>query len=64
VTGLNNDSKSDLAHHRADVYHRAFDIILDDLKVPAHHGTFVLSSANLIKGVPVLATASADYEEM
>ena len=64
MTGLKDDSKSNLAHHRAEVYHKTFDIILEDLKIPARHGTFVLLSNNLKKGVPVLATAAADYEEM
>jgi len=64
VTGLKDDSKSSLAHHRAHVYHKAFDIVLDDLKIPARHGTFVVISNNPKKGFPVFATASADYEEM
>jgi hypothetical protein len=64
VTGLKNDSQSSLAHHRACAYHKAFDIVLDDLKIPAHHGTFVMISNNPKKGFPVFATASANYEEM
>lgn len=64
MTGLKGDSASSLALHRASVYQKVFDIVLDDLKVPTRHGTFVNLSNELKKGTPILATASADYEEM
>jgi len=62
--GLKGDSSSSLALHRAGVYQKVFDIVLDDLKVSARHGTFVNLSNEFKKGTLVLAIASADYEEM
>lgn len=64
MTGQKSDSGSSLALHRAGVYQKVFDIVLDDLKVPTRHGTYVKLSNELEKGTPILATASVDYEEM
>lgn len=64
VLGNKNDSPSKLAEHRADVYHQAFEIILEDLKLSASYGVVVKVQNDLKKGTTVLATASADYEEM
>lgn len=61
---MKHDGSSKLARHRAEVYHSAFDIVLNDLKLPARHGTVLKLLHGLKSGTPILATVSADYEEM
>jgi hypothetical protein len=62
--GMKNDSSSKLARHRAEVYHSAFDIVLEDIKLPARHGTVLKLHHGFKNGTPIIATVSSDYEEM
>ena len=64
VTGLKSDSKSKLAQHRVEVYHKALDIVFDDVKSAAKHGMVMKILGKYRKGMPIFATISADYEEM
>jgi hypothetical protein len=46
------------------VYHKALDIVFDDLKIAAKHGMVVKILGKYRKGMPIFMTVSADYEEM
>ena len=64
VDSLKNDSKSKLAQHCAEVYHKALDIVFDDIKTAAKHGIVIKILGRYRKGMPIFMTVSADYEEM
>jgi hypothetical protein len=38
VLGFKNDASSKLAQHRAEVYHKALEIVFRDLGLAAKHG--------------------------
>jgi hypothetical protein len=46
------------------VYHKALDIVFDDVKTAAKHGTVVKMLGKYRKGMQIFMTVSADYEEM
>ncbi|KAI0061984.1 hypothetical protein BV25DRAFT_1916289 [Artomyces pyxidatus] len=64
VVGLKNDDPSTLAAHRVKVYHKSLAFMLESLRTPRAFGTLVDSQPRPLKGFPLVAVVSMDYEEM
>ena len=64
VVGKKNDASDKLAHHRAEVYHRALQIVFGHLEIPAIYGTVFNLRRTRKHGLPMFLAISADYEEM
>lgn len=64
VVGKKNDNPEKLAHHRAEVYHKALRIVFRHLEIPAVHGLVFNILRTKKRGLPMFLAISADYEEM
>ena len=65
VTSHKNDSQSKLAQHHTEVYHKALDIVFDDVKTAIKRSVVEVKILGTFKrGMPIFMIVSADYEEM
>ncbi|KAI0309138.1 hypothetical protein OF83DRAFT_1179977 [Amylostereum chailletii] len=62
--GRPDDDPSKLALHRVLVYHRSLLFILYSLRLAGHVGTLINAAPSILKGFPLIAVVSMDYEEM